>query len=169
MLSKWFRRSKPRVFLGSLVVLPRTDLKRYLEWSGTGTEVDEKLRSKLVELISLPPADQLLEPRDNDLCLDVAIPAFQSGSGALSHLGGEALPLVWRPRITVIGQLRQISTGRTHSHAKVTHKMPWSRFLAGSLNWRLIFLELTGASPAQMQALLHEACIKLLQRLRKTL
>lgn len=84
-------------------------------------------------------------------------------------LGDASMPLFWRPKLTICGRLRNLKNGRTLHSCSVTEKMPWREYLLGSINWRLAFGELTGASHTQMQKLLHLASIRLLQRLVKSL
>ena len=76
MLPKFLRRTKPRVFLGVIAVVPRTDLKRHLEQEGLleHESLDSALRRHLTEIISLPPADRVEGPLPTDLVLDVLIP-----------------------------------------------------------------------------------------------
>lgn len=165
MFGKWLRRPKSRVFLGTLAVLPRTDWKRYLEWSSKRDEVDQTLRQTLIEIFALPLAEQVEDPLDSDLCLDVAVPSFQTGAGGIVHASEVIVPFLWRPKVTVVGRLRYLKSGQTKKLCKVTEKLPWREFFSFDLSsW---FWGRSRGRPERMQKLLYLACIALLERLRK--
>jgi hypothetical protein len=86
----WFRRrEKPRVFLGMIVIVPRTGIKPHFDQFGVfgNEELETSLRAALHEIFSLPPASEALAPLPTDLGLDVFIPSFQAGGFGISHLG----------------------------------------------------------------------------------
>lgn len=58
MLNRLFKREKTRVFLGTVAVAPRSDMKRYLEELGVfGKEdLDSSLRASLEKIFNLPDA-----------------------------------------------------------------------------------------------------------------
>jgi hypothetical protein len=82
VLSKILRKERPRVYLGTLAVAPRADIKRHFDqWGVFKTEdLDTNLRQSLKEIFSLPLATEVSEPKSSDLVLDVVIPEFQSGA-----------------------------------------------------------------------------------------
>ena len=57
MLRRFLRKEKPRVFLGVLAVVQRTDLKRHLEEEGIleSESLDGALRRSLVEIFHCRP------------------------------------------------------------------------------------------------------------------
>lgn len=170
MLEGWFRKRKPRVFLGAIGVADRTDLKRHLEQEGVaeGEPLDSTLRLALTEIFSLPPADSVADPLSTDLVLDVWIPKYQFGEVMDVGLGDGGIILLWRPKVTVSSRLSSLVTKRTKVVISVTEKMKWNQFLSRIFSWRGFF----GSRPFQrqdMEQLLYQACVTLLRKMRKAL
>jgi len=81
VLEKILKREKPRVYLGTLAIAPRSDIKRHFdEWGMFKKEdLDSDLRKSLSEILSLPLAKNVTDPKSNDLVIDVVVPKLQSG------------------------------------------------------------------------------------------
>ncbi|WP_153067390.1 hypothetical protein [Steroidobacter cummioxidans] len=170
MLSRLLRREKPRVFLGTLAVVPRTDLKRHLEQEGIieNESLDEALRRNLIEIFSLPLAQHVDAPLKSDLVLDVLIARFQSGEILDVGLGDAELTIFWRPKITVASRLYSLQTRKTKATFSVTEKMKWMQFMGRLFTWRGLFRSQPFVR-ADMEYLLCQACVKLLARMQKAL
>src|SRR5687767_144973 len=110
----WWRKHKPRVFLGAISVYERTDLKRHLEQEdfGEGEPLGGALHRALTEIFSLPSVASVENPSSNDLALDVWIPKFQSGDVLDVDLLDGSVPLIWRPKVTVSSRLYFMATGK---------------------------------------------------------
>ena len=169
MFSKLLRKTKPNVYLGSLAVAPRADIKRHIDqWGMFETEdLDSGLRQSLKEIFSLPLAIEVKEPTNSDLGLDVIVPKFQSGDAWDLALGEIGLPLLWRPKIIVSSRLFYLKSDKTKSTFSVTQKMKWNQYfrryftLRAILRWRPMF------DKQDMDYLLYQACHKLLLKMKK--
>lgn len=169
MFNKRSNSKKARVFLGSVDVMPRTDLKRHIEPSGVfqSESIDDSLRAALLEIFALPPAADVVAPEPADLGLDIVIPTHTSGDYIDVSLGGIGLPLFWRPRITVTGKLYHLQSRKTMRSFSVTRKMPWGVFLARQMSWRAVLAPHPAYDAQDMKVLLCMACHTLLDKLRK--
>lgn len=169
MFDKFLKREKPRVFLGTLAVVPRKDMKRYLDQWGLlqNESFDGSLRASLEEIFALPPASEITAPTSADLGLDVLIPSFQSGGYWNVSLGEFDLPVFWRPKVTVACRLYHLKSGKTKRTFSVTQKMPWGEFLRRQLTWQAIFRFHPTFDAEDMKRLLYVACQSLLNKLRK--
>ena len=155
LLNKILKKEKPRVFLGTLAVAPRADIKRHLDQWGMfkSEDLDSSLRKHLKEIFSLPPANEVGEPESNDLVLDIVVPKFQSGDAWDFSLGDFGIPLMWRPKITVSSRLYYLKSEKTKATFSVTEKMKFGQYLRETLI-NLISLRIIGDSAV----LLMEDC-----------
>ena len=167
MLERFFRKQKPRVFLGTVAVTDRTDLKRHLEGNDfSGLPLDATLRRALAEILTLPPANCVEKPLPTDLVLDVWIPKYQSGEVVDIDLGEVGIALLWRPKVTVASRLSSLVTKRTKANFSITEKMKWGQYLGRVFSWR----SLSRSQPfvrEDMEYLLCQACLKLATRMQK--
>ncbi len=169
VLDRFLKREKPRVFLGALAVVPRKDLKRYLDQWGLfqNESFDSSLRATLEEIFALPPASEITAPTSTDLGLDVLIPSFQSGDYWDVSLGEIGLPVFWRPKVTVVCRLYHLKSDKTKRTFSVTQKMPWGEFISRQFTWRAFFRFRPTFDAEDMKRLLYVACHSLLDKLRK--
>lgn len=166
---RWWRKHKPRVFLGAISVYERTDLKRHLEQEGLGESepLDEALHRTLTEIFSLSPAASVEDPSSTDLALDVWIPKFQSGEMVYVDLFDTSITLLWRPKVTVSSRLYFMTTRKTKATFQVTEKMQWRHFLGRVFSWRGLF----GWQPfarQDLELLLFQACARLVTKMQKS-
>ena len=169
MLDRFLKREKPRVFLGALAVVPRKDMKRYLDQCGLfqNESFDHSLRANLEEIFSLPPASEITAPTSTDLGLDVLIPSFQSGDYWDVSLGEIGFPVFWRPKVTVACRLYHLKSDKTKRTFSVTQKMPWGEFLSRQFTWQALFRFRPTFDAEDMKRLLYGACHSILDKLRK--
>ena len=169
VFDRLLKREKSRVFLGALAVVPRKDMKRYIDqWGMFQSEsFDNSLQTTLLEIFALPPASEVVAPMSTDLGLDVLIPSFQSGDYWDVSLGEIGLPIFWRPKVTVACRLYYLKSQKTKSTFSVTQKMPWGEFVSRQLTWRAIFRFRPPFDAEDMNRLLYIACQSLLVKLRK--
>lgn len=169
MLDRFLRREKPRVFLGTLAVVPRTDIKRHIDQWGmlNDSNLDIPLHVTLQEIFALPPASKVTLPTSTDLALDVLIPSFQSGDYWEVSLGEIGIPIFWRPKIIVAARLYSLKSKKTKRTFTVTQKMPWGEFVGRLFTWRAVFRLRPTFDAEDMNRLLYFACHSLLDKLRK--
>ena len=178
-LKRLFRRERPRIYLGTLAVLPRSDLKRFLEQRGalldilTGTtpqSLDDALRGALIGLFDLPTVDEREDPRSSDLAIDVFVPKYQSGEFLPATIGPVILPFMWRPKVTVAAHVYEIDTRATKAAYSITKKLSWSAY-AKRLVSPTVLLPVPGSAPMfgadDVKVLFYKACIQLLEKVEK--
>lgn len=163
------KRRRTRVFLGTLAVVPRKDIKRYLDQSGVfGDEnFDTSLLNTLREIFTLPLAEEIVAPTSTDLGLDVLIPSFQSGDYWDVSLGDVDFPIFWRPKVTVFSRLYYLKSNKTKRTFSVTQKLSWREYLRRLFTWRTLSRFHPMFDGKDMDLLLYLACHKLLGKLRK--
>ena len=177
-LRKLFRRERPRIFLGALAVAPRSDFKRYFEYTRTHgpfdlegwlnpKDIDTELRTALTDLFALPPVSCRETPRDSDLALDVIIPEFQAGQFLPINAGPVLVPIMWRPKVKVGARLYVIDTGETRSTHTVSEKLRWRETCRRVLSPKAIFWGSPAFSADDTKRLFYAACIKLLERVKR--
>jgi len=169
VLNKLLKKEKPRIFLGTLAVAPRADIKRHLDQWGMfkNEDLDSGLRQSLKEIFSLPSAYEVNEPRYNDLVLDVIVPKFQSGDAWDLSFGDFGVPLMWRPKVTVSSRLYYLKSEKTKVTFSVTEKMKLSQYLSRLFTWRAAFRFRPVFDSKDMEILLYRACYKLLLKMQK--
>ena len=165
------KREKPRVFLGTFVVVPRAGIKPHFDQS-KDDEFDGALRSRLKEIFSLPPASGVPDPLPTDLGLDVFVPSFQSGdfrAGApFAELGVPIFYIFfWRPKVTVTCRLYYLKSQQTSWTYSVTKKMPWREFFGRAFSAKGLIRFEPLISADDMNHLLQIACHSLLTKLAK--
>ncbi|MDH5178086.1 MAG: hypothetical protein OEZ39_16395 [Gammaproteobacteria bacterium] len=171
MFNKILKKEKPRIFLGTLAVAPRTDFKRHLDQRGSliHEDLDSSLRQNLKEIFSLPSASEAGEPGSNDLVLDVIVPKFQSGDSWSLSVDDFEVPLMWRPKVTVSSRLYYLKTEKTKATFTVTEKMKIGQYISRLFTWRA-FLRVRPVFDANdMELLLYKACHKLLVKMQKSI
>jgi hypothetical protein len=169
VLNKILRKEKPRVYLGTLAVAPREDIKRHLDqWGLFKTEdLDTKLRQSLKEIFSLPSAIEVSDPKSNDLVLDIMITKFQSGDAWDITLGEFGFPLMWRPKVTVSSRLYYLMSEKTKANFSITEKMKLNQYIIRLLTWRAILRFQPIFDTKDIEYLLYKACHRLLLKIQK--
>lgn len=134
MLGLFRKKRRPRVFLGTLAVAPRTDLRRCLEQDGNGTADNHaRLQRALTEIFDLPPLSELSAPDSTDLGLDVVVTRFQAGGawGIDVEAGGFAGPIfwLWAPKIDLGARLYRAATLKTIYTFRIRERLGWRELL----------------------------------------
>lgn len=168
MLAKLFKKTPPRIFLGNVAVVPRTDLKRYFDcyfnWDVPSAE--SFFTTKIRETLPLEPAQASNDPRKNDLALDIMVTKFQLGYADFLRLGYFDLPLIWRSKITVTGRLYYLGSEKTKAAFSVNETLNWFDFIKYIFSFRLFFPK---SDTQVIEYLLYKACVKLLLKMKRTL
>ena len=169
MFGKFLKKEKPRVLLGKVTVVPRKSLKKIDEWGLFSSEdLNTSLYRSLTEIFSFPSASNVPDPESTDLVLDVAIPKYQSGDywGVdFGEMGGA--PFFWRPKIEVHTKLYELSTNKTKSTFSITEKMRWSAYIPRIFSLRALIRFSPVFDKSDMDLLLCQACIKVLEKVKK--
>jgi len=172
MFNNFFsKKEKPRIFLGTLSVLPRTGFKKFLE-SGFYSEqdIDLELRKSLEDIFTLPLASEVLNPLKTDLVLDVYVPNFQQGLGGdaeLGILGG--FTFFWRPKVNVKARLFNLQTKKTEHVFSSTEVITGWRFINGVMSLKYYFGLKPPFSKNDMNELLYKACHNILIQIQNKL
>ena len=172
MLSRIFKKEKPKLWLGVVAVAPRSDLGRHFdEWNifGRREDLDTSIRKTLENIFDLPLASSVNNPESNDYSLDIVVPKFQSGDAWDVSLGDIGFPLIWRPKIEIGARLVNLKSGKTVYTTTVKAKLKWRNYFARLFTLRGIFRFKPLFDSNDMNHLLHEACISLLKKLRKAI
>lgn len=123
MVNRVFRSEPVRLHLGTLSRVPRQDLERHAADGGGGSPLDAALHRVLVDLFALPPAAEAVEPREDDLAVDVAIVDDSRG-------GTEPMPRLWRPEVTLSARLYSLRSGAARGRLDVTEVVGLPEWLA---------------------------------------
>ncbi|WP_428241162.1 hypothetical protein [Gynuella sp.] len=167
MIRNIFKKEKARVYLDKLMVIPKQDYMKSDEWGFIGKEdLEGGIREKLTELFSLPHISSRTDAKKTDLGLEVAVVNFQGGEFdgiSLGSLG--AVPIFWRPKVSVVSRLFNIESGKTIKTAKYCAKMPWNQYLRGvfSLRGFIRYKPIFGIE--DIEQLLYFACHQVLSKL----
>lgn len=166
MLGRLFQKEKPRVFLGILSVVPRSDFKQLIEdWDTLGqVDFDDQLRRELGEIFTFPSLDDREEPHKTDLALDIIVSDYRRGGAIVLERPFEFFWL-WRPTITMSARLYDPSTGKSRRTFVVKKRMRLGRWFRHRL--RGIFDLGPTYDAEDLKDLLHQASVKLLTQLRK--
>lgn len=166
MLSRLFRKEKPRIFLGILAVAPRSDFKQLIEdWDTLGqVDFDDQLRRELREIFTFRSLDDREEARKTDLALDIIVSDYRRGGAIVLERPFEFFWL-WRPAITMSARLYDPCTGKSRRTFVVKERMPlgrWFRHRFGGI------FDLGPTYDAEdLKDLLHQTSVKLLTQLKK--
>jgi len=163
----FFRRGskRPRVFLGSLGVEPRSGLTDILEGSGPpGAELTpHRLLGDLREVFELPRSDETQDVIASDLALDIFVAKYQFGLFAEAF----ALPLIWRPSVKLKARLYYLKSGKLVRNFSVTAKPTWREYVNSMLSQGLLPRLGRPLGDEQVRALHRRAALKLLEQVIK--
>ena len=113
MLKKRLNKEKPRVFLGVIAVVPRTNITKVDEWGMFQSEdLASALCDSLFEIFSLPAASSVNNLKESDFVIDVIIQKYQSGDIWSVDLGEIGSPIFWRPKVEVRSRIYELATNR---------------------------------------------------------
>jgi hypothetical protein len=164
-LRRLFRRKPPRVYLGQVMVAPRTDFLRHFEGGFKATQ-DSDLRSYFTDWLRLPSAPTPEMASDSDLAMDVLLKRYRLGEA----ITGDWIPLLfWRPMVEISSRTYFVKSGKDFATIEVRHKMPWRPYLNRVLSSRFWFFPVPAASKEDMHLLLGEALQEVVGRLRAKL
>ncbi|MCE5365333.1 hypothetical protein [Pseudomonas anguilliseptica] len=165
MFKRTLKRKKPNIYLGKIIVVPRSNLRRNLEDNlYTGERLEEALNTHLNMIFDIPLASECITPNKTDLAIDVIIENFQAGNYLEIYSGNFSAPIIWRPKIKIASRLYNINTGKTKHTALVTIKLPWKEYFSRFFTWRAFFGLRPMFDANDMKILLSQACLQLLKK-----
>ena len=157
------------MFIGTLAVVPREDIKTVLEdmFGDSGIETEGFLHDQLEEIFALPHAATAAPVLDSDLCIDVYIPGFHSGSTDALDLAYWAVPLFWRPKIELRARLYRLHDRRLIKTFRVTEKPTLREYWSAAFSWRTVFGNGEAFDQGDLANLLNRGAVRLLQKIVK--
>ncbi len=162
-------KAKPRVFLGTLAVVPREDLKWVLEdmLGDPGSEIEGALHAELEEIFALAPASSADPVLKTDLCVDVFIPGYHTGMAETFELPGWTIPLIWRPKIELKARLYRLHDRKLIKTFTVKERPTYKECFAAAFSWRAVFGFGPPVNDGDMAYLLNRASLRLLRKIAK--
>lgn len=170
MLFNWFESEKPNVYLGSLAIAndsKRSKIETF--FSITGNTLHDHMREKLEEVFCLHSISSIAQPKESDIGLDVVIVTLHGGDAFAANIGMAGIPLFWRPKIKLVSRLYNIQHNKTLKTFSVTSSVTWREFVAKQFTLRGLFRWGPLYSNEDMEALLYQACLELLDKMRKAI
>jgi len=159
--------TKPRVYLGTIAIVPRKDIKRFIENfpADTDPRLESAFHGTLREIFALPPPPPADDIRKTDLCIDINMPGYNTGEASELHLWDLGVPLIWRPKIELRARLRRLSNRKTVKIVSITERPAWREYLSQVFFWRTVFVQRRVFDEADMEVLLNRASLRLLERI----
>ncbi|MDO3381202.1 hypothetical protein [Gilvimarinus algae] len=164
MISKIFKKDKPRVYLDKMLVASRDEFEKTDEWGIFKSEdLEDGVREKLDGIFCLPPISTRQDSKKSDLALELVVLKVRGGEfeGVDFGLLGFA-PIFWRPKIELAARLYYLDSGKTHSTYKAKEIMRWGEYFSGVFSLRGFFRYKPIFGPKNLEPILYKACEKLL-------
>lgn len=129
-------RPTSRLFLGTVTVRSRSDLTQFLEpdFPSEKSTIEEHLARCLRDVLVLTPIQQITDPGENDLIIDVCVKDFHWGTVLLPNMGAIGCLLLWRPKIALEATLYSVIPGVFF----VKEIMTWGSYLRLRLSWKTV-------------------------------
>jgi hypothetical protein len=170
LLFDWFCTEKPNVYLGSLAVVNDSNLSKIESFfSITGSSLQDHMRKKLEEIFCLHSVSSIAEPRKSDVGLDVIIVTLHGGDVFTVNFGTAGIPMFWRPKIKLVSRLFNVNQNKTIKTFSVSKSVTWREFIAEQFSLRGLFLWRPLYHDEDMEVLLYQACLELLDKMRKAI
>ena len=141
---EWLKiRRKPKarypVFLGDLVVVPRSDFLRFFECDWSGKDTDVALKQWLSSNLEIPLLQSKQEAIKEYLVIDVLLSQYRTGGSGSIKVPHFDFFLLWRPFIQLKFRLTDGGTNKVLGDFLVNKKMGWRKYLNKALSWRGLF------------------------------
>lgn len=170
MLFDWFNSEKPNVYLGSLAVVNDSNISKIESFfSITGNSLQDHMCEKLEEIFCLHSISTIKEPKKSDIGLDVVIVTLHGGEAFTVNLGTSGIPIFWRPKIKLVSRLYNINHGKTVKTFSVSKSVTWREFIAKQFSLRGLFRWGPLYHNEDMEILLYQACLELIDKMRKAI
>ncbi len=169
-------RAKPRVFLGTLAVVPRGDVKWVLEdmFGDSGQEIEGHLHDQLQEIFALAPASTADPVLKTDLGVDVFIPEYYGGESLSIDLGdwmiwliplALLIPLFWRPKIELRARLYRLHDRKLVKTFAVRERPTYRECWSPDFSWRGMFGLKRPYGDSETARILDRASLRLLKKI----
>jgi hypothetical protein len=158
--------SSPRVYLGTVAVVPRSDIKRHLERPMFDGPSDPALQAHLESVLSLPRASEISQPDTADCGLDVFVAKHQSGEAFDVAAGDFGFPLFWRPAVEVSTRVYALRNKKPITTFHVTKRLSWSEYFNRLLSVRHLLSFSSPFTHQDMVELLDDALFETLTRVK---
>lgn len=170
MFPKIFKREKPRVYLGAMLVASSEEWKSLDGWDlFKSVSLEDGLRKSLHSAVNLPPIDSREERKESDLGLELVIVNYQGGEFSAFQTTELFIPIFWRPKVELKARLYNLATGKTVHSASSKKKTPWRQFFSRVFSFNGIFRFKPLFDVKDMEVLLCLAAIETLAKLTKRL
>ena len=179
----WRReRTRPRVFLGTLAVVPREDVKdakSALEdmFGDSGQEIEGHLQDQLQEIFALAPASTADPVLKTDLGVDVFIPEYLAGDSMSIDLGEWTIwliplmllilliPQARHPKIELKARLYRLHDRKLVKTFTVRERPTYRECLSPDFSWRGMLGLKPRFGDSETARLLDRASLRLLKRI----
>ncbi|MDO6705512.1 hypothetical protein [Photobacterium sp. 1_MG-2023] len=149
--------------------MPNSKLNRFENWQNWGDDtLDDHLRTLMASIFSLAEASSVSEFEKDDLILDVFMVDLRRGDFGLLRADGGLYPMGYRPKIQLISRIHHARTGSTRNTFRVSQSVRWSEFVRKSISFKGLLGIGTLYGQEEMEKLLMQACLQLLDQMRKT-
>ena len=127
------------------------------------------MRKKLEEVFCLHSISSIAEPKKSDVGLDVVIVTLHGGDAFTVNFGTAGIPIFWRPKIKLVSRLYNIKQNKTIKTFSVSKSVTWREFIANLFSLRGLFRWGPLYHNEDMELLLYQACLELLDKMRKAI
>ena len=170
MLFDWFSSEKPNIYLGSLAVVNESNLSKIESFfSIADNSLQDHMRKKLEEIFCLHSVSSIAEPRKSDIGLDVVIVTLHGGDAFTVNFGTSGIPVFWRPKIKLVSRLYNVNQNKTIKTFSVSKSVTWREFIAKQFSIRGFFRWGPLYNNEDMETLLYQACLELIDKMRKAI
>ncbi|SEQ61953.1 hypothetical protein SAMN05216409_10750 [Pseudomonas lutea] len=161
-------RPTSRLFLGTVTVRSRSDLTRFLEpdFPSEKSTIEEHLARCLRDVLVLTPIQQITDPGENDLIIDVCVKDFRWGTVLLPNMGAIDCLLLWPPKIALEATLYSVIPGAPRTVFFAEEIMTWRSYLRLRLSWKAVLNLKPAVGRQELEGLLYLACNRLLLQVR---
>jgi hypothetical protein len=159
--------AKTNVYLGTVAVVPRADLKRHFERPMEPPQTDNSLQLHLESVLSLPKAPA--DPASGDRAIDVLVAKHQGGEAWEGSVGDWWLPILWRPSVEVSTRLYALKDKKHIATFHVKKCLAWREYFSRIFTLSRYFSFRSPFTNEDMATLLDEALVESLARVNSSL
>ena len=156
--------AKTNVYLGTVAVVPRADLKRHFERPMDPPQTESALQSHLESVLSLPKAPANVG--GSDRALDVLVAKHQGGEAWEGSVGDWWIPLLWRPSVEVSARLYALKDKQHIATFHVRKRLGWREYFSRMFTLSRYFSFRSPFTREDMIGLLDEALVETLTRVK---
>jgi hypothetical protein len=159
--------AKTSVYLGTIAVVPRSDLKRHFERPMGPPQTESSLQLHLESVLSLPKAPA--DPSGSDCAIDVLVAKHQGGEAWEGSVGDWWIPLLWRPSVEVSTRLYALKDKKHIATFHVKKRLPWREYFSRMFTLSRYFSFRSPFTKEDMTSLLDEALVETLGQVKASI